>query len=83
MSNSSKILVFTAGFCNPCKQLKQKLQSAGLTSNITLIDCEEQPDLVKQYEVRAVPTTIMLDSNGNIASKISGSEQYKFITESV
>ncbi len=70
-----KILVFTMKTCAPCKGLKANLESQGLVSNIQFIDAEENLELTKQYNIRAVPCTIMLSDTGELISRISGSQQ--------
>ena len=55
-----KIKVFTAPWCMPCKQLKEKtlplLMEEGV--EIEVIDLEESPDLAAEYKVRGVPTML-------------------------
>lgn len=70
-----QIKVFTASWCNPCKALKQTLNTQGLTSNIEFLDVDDSPELVKQYQIRGVPTTLMLSDTGELISRISGSQQ--------
>lgn len=70
-----KIKVFTASWCNPCKALKQNLNAQGLTSNIEFLDVDNNPELVKQYQISGVPTTLMLSETGELISRISGSQQ--------
>lgn len=70
-----KILVFTMKTCNPCKTMKVELEQKGLTSNITFIDAQDNLELTKQYNIRSVPTTIMLSDTGELISRISGSIQ--------
>jgi thioredoxin 1 len=70
-----KILVFTASWCNPCKALKQSLASQGISTNITFVDIDDEPELTQQYGIRSVPTTIVLDEKSKETARISGSNQ--------
>ena len=70
-----KILVFTMKTCAPCKALKSNLESQGLISNIEFIDAEDNMELTKQYNIRAVPCTLLISDTGELISRISGSQQ--------
>lgn len=65
------IKVFSASWCNPCKQLKATLQQLNLSSNLEFILIDEQPELAKQLGIRSVPTTIIYEG-GNEVQRISG-----------
>ena len=67
-----KILKFYADWCAPCKGLVQKLESANLPIPITEIDVEDNDALVKEYGIRNVPVTILLDDQGNLVKRWVG-----------
>lgn len=60
-----KILKFYAEWCGPCKVVGQNLKNANLPIRIEDLDVEDNEDLVLGYRVRSVPTTILIDNEGN------------------
>lgn len=54
------VLKFSASWCAPCKMLSQALEEK---DNIQEIDIEQNDDLVKQYNIRNVPTLVFLKNN--------------------
>lgn len=60
-----KVLKFYADWCAPCKALGKNLEKANLPIPIIEIDVEDNEDLVREYGIRSVPVTILLDDNGN------------------
>ena len=70
-----KIKVFTAQWCNPCKNLKQQLEKENLVSNIEIIDVEQDREQAIKYGIRSIPTTVIVDNEGNVVRTISSSQQ--------
>lgn len=62
-----KLLKMSASWCLPCKSLAQMLDKAKskITIEIEDIDIDDQPELAMQYNVRGVPTLILVDDSGN------------------
>ena len=59
-----KILKFYAEWCGPCKVVGSNLKTAQLPIHIEDVDVEDNDDLVAEYRVRSVPTTVLLADNG-------------------
>ena len=53
------MLLFVGMNCIPCKQLKQKLKDENIS--IQTVVAEENIDLVKNYNVKMVPTLVTDD----------------------
>ena len=68
---STIIYRFTASWCNPCKDLTDMLSNMQLEVPIRVIDVDKEPELVKEYQVRGVPTLIQL-KEGKVASRLVG-----------
>ena len=68
-----KLLQFKATWCNPCKNLTRTLENINIPYDIQLIDIEEDIDTAIKFNVRSVPTLILLDSNNNIIQSHVGS----------
>lgn len=47
------MILFTATWCNPCKDLKKWLDTQDF--NIELVDVDENRDLAKHHGVRGIP----------------------------
>ena len=53
------LLDFTAGYCQPCKQMVPVLQRMEKNKfPIRKIDITEQPDLARQYNLDRIPASI-------------------------
>ena len=68
---STTIYRFTASWCNPCKALSTMLSQMELDMPMRVIDIDKEPELVKQYQVRGVPTLIQL-RDGQVTSRLVG-----------
>jgi len=68
-----EILRFTASWCGPCKQLEANLERANLGIDIKVMDIDEQEDVARQYNVRSVPTLVLL-KNGEEFKRSVGSK---------
>lgn len=68
---SNIIYRFTASWCNPCKALTAMLNNMELEVPMRVVDIDKEPDLVKEYQVRGVPTLIQL-KEGKVASRLVG-----------
>ena len=68
----NKIIKLYADWCGPCKVLESNLQLANIPHESINIQSEEGSDIVDKYEVRTVPTLILMDDEGNVLKKHSG-----------
>lgn len=53
------VLVFSTPFCAKCPGVKQKLKVAGI--EFEEINAIKYPQLVKEYNVKSVPTIVAVD----------------------
>lgn len=69
-----KVLKFSASWCGPCKMLTKSIETIRdqTDAKIEEIDIDEQPERAKQYQVRGVPTLVLLDNTGNEVKRQSG-----------
>lgn len=67
-----KLLKFYTNSCCQCKMLNKRLEGFNLVP-IEPIDCEEDPDnLATKFQVRSLPTLVLVDDNGKFLRKFTG-----------
>lgn len=68
------LLKFSADYCNPCKQLSKTLEGMTLEGvDLLEIEIEGNLDLVSKWNIRGVPTLILLDEQGKELNRHTGS----------
>jgi thioredoxin-like negative regulator of GroEL len=70
------ILYFTAEWCNPCKKVKPIVEELNRESDDTrfqIVDADSEIDLVKSFEVRSIPTFILIE-DGKEIKRVSGAQ---------
>ena len=60
--NDGEILLFTTKTCPNCKMAKMMLDKAGI--KYTVIDAEDQKDLIQKYGVKKAPTMLVANGQG-------------------
>lgn len=69
------LLYFTAEWCNPCKRTKpivEELARDGIIE-VQFIDADDNIDLLKRYEVKSIPTFILIKDGAEI-KRMSGAK---------
>ncbi len=73
------LIDFYATWCGPCKQVAPLLESSALKLAGKVIflkvNVDVSSDLSQKYEIRSMPTVLLLDQNGKIQEKKVGAEQ--------
>lgn len=73
MQGSCKVLIFSAKWCEPCKDLDPIINEAkarfGKKVEFTIVDVDDEKnqELVDKYHVSPIPTMIFLRPNGDVA----------------
>ena len=65
------LLKFSASWCGPCKMLSKVIEGVELNLPVIEIDIDEQFELSNMYQIRNVPTLVLLD-NGEEVKRKSG-----------
>ncbi|GAA1015663.1 hypothetical protein Aple_009600 [Acrocarpospora pleiomorpha] len=75
LGERATLVQFSTAFCAPCRATRRVLgEVAGMVPGVRHIeiDAESRLDLVRTFDVLRTPTTLILDSSGNIVKKASG-----------
>lgn len=67
-----QVLKFSAAWCGPCQMLSTTIKNAGeLGVEIKEIDIDENLDMASSYNIRSVPTLVMLEGETEV-KRITG-----------
>ena len=67
-----EVLKFSASWCGPCQALSMTLKGIDdIPVPIKEIDIDEELDLAAKFNIRSVPTMVMLE-NGSEVKRVSG-----------
>jgi thioredoxin-related protein len=79
--NKLVLLIFSADYCGYCTQLKTEIIETGLTEKyITcIIDAQKDRKLARHMRAKALPTSIILDYDGNEIRRITGFNKEPYI----
>jgi thioredoxin 1 len=66
-----QVLYFSAEWCGPCKMIKPQMQQLQSQMTITFIDADTSPDTCSKYNVRNVPTVLVI-KNGMELGRLVG-----------
>lgn len=75
-----KIMMFSAQWCGPCKATKPAFNMLKESSNdvvYELVDVDDQAHLAEQFNIRAVPTFVLLKDNVEVARMSGGASAEK------
>lgn len=70
------IYYFTADWCQPCKRTRpivEEINREQSQASFQIIDVDDNTDLVKNFNIRSVPTFILFE-NGIEKNRITGSQ---------
>ena len=75
-----EFLYFSATWCGPCLQLSpimNELQRDGYI--VRKVDVDSQPNLAPQYNVKTIPTVILLNNGQEVARQVGNSPKSTYI----
>lgn len=67
-----KVVKLYADWCGPCKVLEKMLKDHNIEHESVNIDSPDGEGLSIKYNVRAIPTLLVLDENDNLVRKMTG-----------
>jgi thioredoxin 1 len=66
-----QVLYFSAEWCGPCKMIKPMMQQLQSQMSITFIDADVSQETCKTWNVRSVPTVLLI-KNGMQIGRLTG-----------
>jgi thioredoxin 1 len=66
-----QVLYFSAEWCGPCKMIKPQIEQLQSQMTITFIDADTSPDTCSTWNVRNVPTLLII-KNGMELGRLVG-----------
>jgi thioredoxin 1 len=78
-----KVLKFEASWCQPCKMMSKVIAEAKdkITVQIDPVDIDDNQELAKQYNIRGVPTLVVVDDSGAEVKRKVGALSEKDLIE--
>ena len=67
-----KLLYFSSTWCQPCKSFKPTMEKLSAQYPVTFIDVDVSAQTAVKYNVRNVPTTILIDNQGTELGRLVG-----------
>jgi len=76
-----KLLYFSAPWCMPCKALAPILERVAQTQTVEKINIDEQFELAQSFNIRSIPTIILVDESNQELERSVGSKAEAFYHE--
>lgn len=69
-----KVIKFQASWCQPCKMLSRVVEDAKDKINVPIeeVDIDENMEMARTFNVRGVPTLVLVDEKSNVVRTKSG-----------
>lgn len=67
-----KMLKFGATWCGSCKSLSMVMETMTLPIAVEDVDIDKSNDVARKYNVRSVPTMIVVDDTGTEVKRVVG-----------
>jgi thioredoxin 1 len=66
-----QVLYFSAPWCGPCRMIKPMMQQLQSQMSITFIDADANTETCKTWNVRSIPTVLII-KNGMEIGRVTG-----------
>lgn len=74
------VLIFSADWCGHCRDLKRDFSSIKEFDNkiVCILDSDVEKKLSRQFKAKSLPTSIMLNTNGEEIARITGYDKASY-----
>lgn len=79
-SNQSLLLDFYADWCGPCKMMAPVVDEIARSESVLKIDIEKFPELAQKFEVRSIPTFVVVKNQEISAFRLGASSKNDFLS---
>lgn len=76
-----KLVKLYADWCMPCKALEETLQRLNIEHESVDIESLDGEGLSAKYHVRAIPTLLKFDDEGNFIDKLTGNPDTEILKQ--
>lgn len=76
-----ELLKFYATWCGPCKQQTKEFEENPVDVEVQSINIDEDTELPNSYNIRSIPTLILLGNGGEIVNRWTGITKSEVINE--
>ena len=78
----NSIIKFQSSWCTNCTTLSKVLHSIPLGSTTLVeVDIDQEPDMAKAYNIRMLPTVVLLDHTGEEIKRFSGVKSKEYLCQ--
>lgn len=74
-----KYLYFSAAWCAPCRILGPIMEEVKDEVPVEKIDVDTENELVDKFQIRNIPTVILVDEDLNQLKRFTGVQQKEFL----
>lgn len=72
-------LYFSAPWCGPCRMLGPVMQKVNNTIPVQKINVDEQSEIAIQYNVRNIPTVVLLENGQEIKRLVGAKAEAEYL----
>lgn len=76
---SKKFLYFSAPWCGPCKMFGPVMDELSETMTVEKINVDENQELSSQYNIRSVPTVVLIENDAEVWRTVGVTPKTKLI----
>lgn len=71
-----KVLAFKASWCKPCQAMIPTIEQLQQITDVEVVDIEEQSNIRAEYNIRSIPSFVLVNEEGAEVDRRVGSATY-------